>query len=272
MKKNRLLAVLICLILSTCFSACANSSNSVPTTKYNLSLNKTSISLEVGQTFQLRAKYGEEIITFDTDDANIAAVSEDGMVTAINTGVAYINVQGGGQSLLCKVSVTNPDYAIVFDAKEQIVVKEGGTSFMLQALAYKDGAIFDSKIEYSVDKEGLEYIETKNKISFFLANDEGIYTITAKIKEGAESTVSVKVMNGNASILSKPVLNSINSRVSWDNVEGVSFYLVKVGNEDWQKTSETFIELASTTANKVYVQAICSGTDYYNSDVAEISL
>ena len=272
MKKVCFLSVLICLIFATCFSACGKTSKGPSTTKYNLSLNKTNISLEVGQTFQLHAKYGEETITFESDDANVASVSETGLVTAVNTGVAYITVQGGGQSLICKVDVTDPVYSIVFDAKEQIVVKEGGTTFMLQAVAYKDGSKIDSKIEYSIDKDGLQHVETKNIISIFKADSEGVYNITATIKEGAEATISVKVMNSGATILDKPTLSLNNNCVSWAMVSGATAYLVRIDNGAWREITGTTIELPTESATKVYVQAICSGTNFYNSDVAEISL
>lgn len=272
MKKICFLSVLICLIFATCFSACGKTSKGPSTTKYNLSLNKTIISLEVGQTFQLHAKYGEETINFESDDANVASVSETGLVTAINAGVAYINVQGGGQSLLCKVDVTDPIYTIVLDAKEQVVVKEGGSTFMLQAVAYKDGSKIDSKIEYTIDKDGLQHVETKNIISIFKAEREGVYNITATIKEGAEATISVKVMKSGATILDKPTLSLNNNSVSWDVINGATAYLVRIDGGAWREITGTSVELGTEAVKKVYVQAICSGTNFYNSDVAEISL
>ncbi len=81
----------------------------------SITLNRTSLSLEGGGTFQLTAtpkpdNAVDKSVTWSSSDENVATVSEDGLVTAVAKGSADITVTSVSAptvSKTCKVTVTN---------------------------------------------------------------------------------------------------------------------------------------------------------------------
>lgn len=83
-----------------------------------LSLNQTSITLNIGDTFQLKLNKTNEKVKYDsvtylTLDDKVASVTEEGLVTALSEGKTEIQatIQGNdsmkGKTLSCQVSVDN---------------------------------------------------------------------------------------------------------------------------------------------------------------------
>ena len=105
MKKAKIiLSLIVVFVLCTVLGAC----NINPPT---YTLNKTEASLEVGQTQQLSvtASDGSAVtVVYSTDKANVATVSEGGLVTAIAAGKANITAKVGEITLTCVVTVTDP--------------------------------------------------------------------------------------------------------------------------------------------------------------------
>ena len=81
----------------------------------SVSLNKTSLSLDAGDTFKLNATASpnnaeNKGIEWSTSDESIASVDESGLVTALKKGTATITAtakDGGGASRSCAVTVLN---------------------------------------------------------------------------------------------------------------------------------------------------------------------
>ena len=81
-----------------------------------ISLNNTSLSLEMLNTFQLTATVKptnayDSTVTWTTSDPSVATVTQDGLITAVNIGKATITVtanDGSGCSKSCTVTVTEP--------------------------------------------------------------------------------------------------------------------------------------------------------------------
>ena len=73
-----------------------------------VSINKTSLSLEVGQTSTLSASYnGTKSLTWSSDNTSVATVS-NGKVTAKAAGTATIKVTDGSVTATCKITVNKP--------------------------------------------------------------------------------------------------------------------------------------------------------------------
>lgn len=82
----------------------------------NVTLNKTSASLEVGETEQLTATVkpadaANKSVRWKSNDENVVSVDANGKLTAISSGMATVTVttEEGNFTALCKVTVTNPD-------------------------------------------------------------------------------------------------------------------------------------------------------------------
>lgn len=81
----------------------------------SVSLDKTSLELEEGQTATLVATINpsdadEKTVTWSSSDATIASVDQNGKVTAVKEGEATITAKAGGKEAICKVTVTEPKY------------------------------------------------------------------------------------------------------------------------------------------------------------------
>lgn len=96
----------------------------VKTSVAELKLSHTEVTLEIGKTQTLTAtvlpedaEYSE--ITWETDNASVATVDAEGLVTSIAEGTASITVSAGDKSASCKVTVVKAAviYATGYDSR-----------------------------------------------------------------------------------------------------------------------------------------------------------
>ena len=113
MRKKFLWVLLACVLAFSlaAFTACeADMADKNAVRAESVSLNETSLSLSVGQTFQLTATptpaNATDPITWRTDDTSIAEVTQEGLVTAKSVGQATITVQIYTAKATCEVTVT----------------------------------------------------------------------------------------------------------------------------------------------------------------------
>ena len=91
----------------------------------SISLNKTTLSLEAGSTYALKATVSpsnanNKAVVWSSSDENVATVTQEGVVTALKKGTATITCSaqdGSGISKSCTVTVPN-DLIVVADAKD----------------------------------------------------------------------------------------------------------------------------------------------------------
>lgn len=77
----------------------------VPTT---ISLNKTALSLEKQQTFQLTARTSNHSVpTYRSNKKSVALVSSTGLITALKPGSATITIKADQTEQHCQVTVVN---------------------------------------------------------------------------------------------------------------------------------------------------------------------
>ena len=96
------LMLVMCVAFSVGLAACQDKA-------LTYELNKTSLTLEVGETDQLTVSVTPEQETdpaFASDNEAVATVSDSGLVTAVAEGSATITVTVDGQTLTCAVTVT----------------------------------------------------------------------------------------------------------------------------------------------------------------------
>ncbi len=192
MKKS--IFAFLCFIFIFSFVACKGTSSTVtsPQTTHNFSVNKNEVTLEVNDTFDLVAIYGEETVTYSVDDATVATVSASGVVTALKEGVANITISAGGQERICKVNVVTYEYSIALvDAGNKNMTT--GTVLSFSAKTYRDGEEYEGTISWS--STGGTVTATGKKATF-TATQVGEYTLTATSEKGA--TVSCTITVGEA--------------------------------------------------------------------------
>ena len=273
MKKIKwILSLMICVFIFS-FTACGGEKEKMQTgTIVNiLSVNQSEATLEVGDIFRVVGVCGEEQVSYQSSNEEVASVSSEGVVTAKSEGIAYIIVAAGQQSKRCKISVVQYDYSVILD--ESYVLTVVGTQKKIMGHYSCNGTEFETGISWSVnDAENCSLKETDNGV-IFSAKEKGVYTLTATGKNAKEVTCVIKVMSLSATILQTPVATIENSTIRWTAVENATAYWIKIDDGDWEKVKETSCTLAETTAKKVYIKASAEEScDFYDSDIITVSI
>lgn len=156
-----------------------------------ISLNKTTLALERGQSEKLTATVTPSDAEYDgvvwqTSDASVASVDK-GTVTAIAAGSATISAIAGGQTATCAVTVSVPVTGISLD--KTTLALDRGQSEKLTVTVTPADAQYDDAVWETSDAS----VATVDK-GTVTAVAAGSATVTAKIGEQtAACTVTVSV-------------------------------------------------------------------------------
>lgn len=127
-------------------------------------LSKTSTTLCVGETLQLKLTGGSGKVTWSSNKKKVASVSKNGLVTAKKAGSCVITAKQGGKSYKCKITVKKlpKNYATVNGKK----VKVGSTVKITYKLKSKK-KIARISIKYVFDHDALEIVNLDDDASRF---------------------------------------------------------------------------------------------------------
>ncbi len=190
MKKLRyVLLALLSLILVFSVVACKDDGKTYTSSQYSFSVNSSNVTLEVGDTFEIIASYGKEKITYSVDDNDVATVSNSGLVTALETGTAYVTISAGKEKRTCKINVVKYSYTVElnFSESENMLV---GTVLTFSAKLYRDGRLYDGKVTWTTTGASLTIDGAK---ALFTASQKGVYTVTATSDKGATASCVITV-------------------------------------------------------------------------------
>ena len=155
-----------------------------------VSINRSSLTLDVGDTYQLRATVSpsnatNQTVTWSSSNRNIASVSTSGKVTAKGAGTVTITAKAGGKSDTIRVTVNKEEtyYYCSTDTTRLYSTGYIDETTILNRYAYTDdySVVYESDedidiidIEYGNITENTEYIKAynywKNKTNLSLAN------------------------------------------------------------------------------------------------------
>ena len=126
-------------------------------------------------------------VSWKSTNVDVAAIAEDGTVTAKGAGQATIKVTVGEVSATCKVNVVQPVTSIYLNktALEMTALD----TYQLQASVYPSEA---NNKEVSWESSD-EKVATVDKNGLVQAKEKGTAVITAKAKDGSEVSRSCKV-------------------------------------------------------------------------------
>ncbi len=220
--------LLILLMLAVPFVGCSDDDDVAVT---DITLNKTSLSLGVGETFPLVATVAPDdatdktIIWKSVNDA-VATVSDAGVVTAVSKGTVNISAMNGAVTAVCSVTVTEEDYADIIKGSYSgsitvPVVPEPITGAIIN-VNYKSQNTVTLKLNQTL-MTGVK-VDIEGDVTVGIDGDN--YTITGKIPSFKlnDNTMTNEVSvagtidkNGNAKIdidLTVPVIGAL--KVAFD--------------------------------------------------------
>ena len=157
----------------------------------NVVLDKTELTLNRGMKYSLTmtvtpATFTDEV-SWKSTNMNVAAIAEDGTVTAKEAGQATIKVTVGDVSATCKVNVVQPVTSIYLN-KTSLEMTALDT-YQLQASVYPSEA---NNKEVSWESSD-EKVATVDENGLVQAKEKGTAVITAKAKDGSEVSRNCKV-------------------------------------------------------------------------------
>ncbi|MBQ4026277.1 MAG: Ig-like domain-containing protein, partial [Bacteroidales bacterium] len=177
-------------------ATCAVTVEAKPVAVESVSLDKSELTLEVGDEATLTATVSpadatDKEVSWSSSDPSVATVDEGGKVVAKAPGTTAVTVttKDGGKSASCAVTVKAKGVAVEsvsLDKSElTLVVGEDAT---LTATVKPDGAT-DKSVSWASDKEAVATVDESGKVS---AKAEGEATITVTTKDGGK-TATCKV-------------------------------------------------------------------------------
>ena len=150
-KSSIILLFVLAIVTSLCFFGCKKDDvpdNPTPTptpAKASITLDKTSLNLDVYESAVLNAtaKNVTETLVWSSSNSAVATV-DGGKVTAVGAGEATVTVSGSGASATCAVTVTDSHTAPVLRVEHsEIAVALNGTYDLKIETLWKGAAITD---------------------------------------------------------------------------------------------------------------------------------
>lgn len=176
----------VMIFISGCGKSVAEGNKS-----YTLNLSYSEITMEIGETKKLVATYGKDFkVNFSTSDEEIAMVDEEGIISAIAEGVAYVEVSVDGKSKTCRVNVIKNEYAVNIDCSD--ITLFVGTKKEITATVYKNGNIISATPEWIITPDSGN-LKVNGNTAVFDGKAVGEYKITVKYK-GSEKNITFTVI------------------------------------------------------------------------------
>ena len=197
-----------CIMIKTaseCYSCC---DVFVPCPTTSFSLSKNLLDLKVGETEQLTTGVVLDLITWNSSDPSIAAVDENGLVTANSVGTATITARAvySEKEVICLVCVTN-DTPV--DEKPNINPVE----------AVK---IDKNKLNFNIVKDELEENRLKSKLNADVYPD--VATNKSLIWTSSNPNVATVDNDGNITLNSKLDCNTYKTKITVKSNENDNIY------------------------------------------------
>ena len=164
----------------------------------NVTLDKTSLDLNVGSTEQLTATVNpanatNKTVTWQSSDESVATVDADGKVTAHTPGTATITATAGGQSATCTVTVKDNAPAIIpvnsVTLNKKSLTLNVNESETLTATIMPENAT-NREVTWTSSKPETAQVDENGKVTA-LAQGTAIITVTTANGKSATCAVTV---------------------------------------------------------------------------------
>lgn len=180
MKKCKRISIIVMLCLLITMIA-------VPTTASAASINKKSITLNVGKKYTLKVKGTKKRIKWSSNKKSVVTVTSKGVVKAVKKGNAVITAKYGKRKLTCKVTVKQPVTRITLN-NNSIKLKIKGTYTLKAKVA--PGNANNKAIAWKSSNTKIATVSSKGVVK---ATGTGTVTITATARDGSGKRATCKV-------------------------------------------------------------------------------
>ena len=192
MKRFAQLLFVLCIVVAcqkeSNTSIGGNDDNSKPVEVASVSINKSQITIEEGQTEKLIVTVSpdnasDKSVSWKTSDVNVASIDNNGIITAVKAGSATISVTtaNGSKTTSCLVTVTAKTIAVtgvVLD-KEELAILKGETAQLQLTISPKEAT--NQEVIWTSDNDTI----AKVKDGLVSALSEGITTINVITVDGS---------------------------------------------------------------------------------------
>lgn len=153
MKKINKLFSLLIVITSLLILVSCDITEEPPVDEIVITLNKTNVSLQVGETFKFEAtvKNSEEQVEWSSLDDSVVTISNDGLATAIAKGETKIEAKIDNVKKEAIVTVTldeKGEFPVILVSHEKVEILEGSEPFKVTAEVIFEGETLDAQIEW----------------------------------------------------------------------------------------------------------------------------
>ena len=164
-----------------------------PVTK--ITLNKTSLTLNRGKTFTLKATAGpasanNKAVKWTTSNKAVATVTSKGVVKAVKKGTATITAtaaDGSGKKAVCKITVKQPVTGLKI-SKTALTVTRGKTAALKVTVSPSNAN--NKTLKWTTSNKAVATVTSKGVVKGI---KKGTATITATATDGSKKKVTCKV-------------------------------------------------------------------------------
>ena len=197
----------------------------------SVTLDKTSLSMQVGETETITATVSpdnatDKSVTWGSSDVSIATVS-DGIITAKKSGEAIISAKSGSCIAKCKVTIIVSAESITLD--KTILSLAVGEAATLIATVKPDDAT-DKNVSWTSSDESIAKVDN-GKVTAVKSGKATItakcggktaeceVTVYAKVTGVKLSSSSLRMMSGDKALLKATITpdNAMNKNISWSS-------------------------------------------------------
>jgi hypothetical protein len=231
---------LILLLLISCLLAIASCSTEEQAEMIEISLDKSTLTLVLGNTETLIATSNSNQIEWISSNTDVVTVS-NGVVTAVGLGDAIVNAKVGNSRAFCEISVieTPVNVSSVTITEAEVIMTVGNIK-KLAAVVEPENATYKN-VRWSSSNPQIVFVD--DYTGEITAKALGEATITVRTVDGGK-TASAVVKVWPALNLNRPhnntplVLNPIDGNevtsFSWFPFEGTTIYVLKLSlSEDF---------------------------------------
>ncbi len=176
----------------------ADDNNQSEVVSENIKLNKTDLSLDIGESFGLKVTLipsnGKEIIKYESSDEGVATVDENGKIKGVGAGstTILVTVEGTNLKAECKVEVSQNIIIAqeLFVQNERVNIKPGET-YQLNVTVIPSDTVDKSLIYSSTNQQFLSVDE--NGLVTALSKGRAMVIVQSKSNPDVKITIDFSI-------------------------------------------------------------------------------